>query len=48
MKWPLFVLLCSTWLGEARVDTGAKKLNESTIGRTDDPTNLFVVPAFGG
>jgi hypothetical protein len=28
------------------VDAGVKELNEMTIGRTDDPENLFGAPAF--
>jgi|SRR5665213_3086687 len=31
---------------EARADAGMKELNETTIGRADDPENPFSVPAF--
>ena len=36
----------SWWPLEPRVDAGVKELNEMTIGRTDDPENLFGAPAF--
>ena len=31
---------------EPRVDAGVEELNEMTIGRTDDPENPLVAPAF--
>jgi hypothetical protein len=36
----------SRWPLEPGVDAGVKELNEMTIGRTDDPENLFGAPAF--
>jgi hypothetical protein len=35
----------SRWPLEPRVDAGVKERNEMTIGRTDDPENLFGAPA---